>query len=298
LTVEEAPETETVAWSALWEETRARLASAGLASPEVDARRIVEQATGCEPAEFHRTLDELATVRGVAALDAMVARRLLGEPLQYVVGRWGFRNLDLMVDRRVLIPRPETEIVAGLAIEEVVARTGNGREVLVADLGTGSGAIALAVASECAPCRVLACDRSDEALAVARANLAGLGRDARRVTLHQGHWFEALPSSVRGSLDVLVSNPPYVADGEQLPGEVEDWEPTGALRAGPSGDEDLVHIVDRANEWVAAGGAMVLEMAPHQTAALAQRCQDRGWNATVHQDLVGRDRAVVARKPR
>ena len=224
-------------------------------------------------------LDTAATVRGVASFDRLVARRENGEPLQYVVGRWGFRHLDLMVDRRVLIPRPETEFVAGLAIEEVVARSGAGREVVVADLGTGSGALGFAIATECAAARVLATDRSLDALAVARANLAGLGRAAGRVSLHEGSWFDALPTSVRGAIDVLVSNPPYIGDDEELPAVVGGWEPSEALRAGPVGDEDLQTILDGADEWVAPGGAVVLEMAPDQTAVIADRF--RGWLAGV-----------------
>ncbi|MEM8709223.1 MAG: HemK/PrmC family methyltransferase, partial [Actinomycetota bacterium] len=212
------------------------------------------------------------------------------------VGRWAFRHLDLMVDRRVLIPRPETEVVAGLAIDEVVARSGSGRDVVVADLGTGSGAIAFAIATECTSSRVLATDRSADALAVARANLTGLGRAAGRVSLHEGSWFAALPDSVRGAIDVLVSNPPYIGDDEDLPSVVGDWEPRGALRAGPVGDEDLQTIIGGAEEWVAPGGAVVLEMAPDQTAPIADRFRAVGWQASVHADLAGRDRAVVARK--
>ncbi len=286
----------TVAWSSLLAEATARLSSAGLESPAIDARRIVEEATGVEPAEFHGVLDELATVRGVAAFDEMVARREAGEPLQYVVGRWAFRHLDLMVDRRVLIPRPETEVVAGLAIDEVVARTAPGRETVVADLGTGSGAIAFAIATECGTARVLATDASADALAVARANLAGLGRSAGRVSLHEGSWFDALPESVRGAVEVLVANPPYIGDAEDLPAVVGEWEPVSALRAGPQGDEDLVAIVDGADAWMADGGAVVLEMAPAQTAPIADRWRSKGWQASVHADLSGRDRAVVARK--
>ena len=286
----------TVAWSELLAEATARLERAGVPSPAVDARRIVEEATGAEPAEFHRVLDELATVRAVAAFDAMLARREAGEPLQYVVGRWGFRHLDLMVDRRVLIPRPETEIVTGLAIAEVIARSGAGRDVVVADLGTGSGAIGLAVASECPAARVLATDASADALAVARANLAGLGRAAGRVSLHEGSWFDALPGSVRGAIDVLISNPPYIGDDEILPAVVGEWEPRQALRAGPNGDEDLRTIVEGATEWVGAHGVVILEMAPSQTAPIAESFTSRGWQAAVHQDLAGRDRAVVARK--
>jgi release factor glutamine methyltransferase len=286
----------TVTWSELLAEATARFERAGLESPAIDARRIVEEVTGSEPSEFHRVLDTPATVRGVASFDRLVARRENGEPLQYVVGRWGFRHLDLMVDRRVLIPRPETEVVAGLAIEEVVARSGAGREVVVADLGTGSGALGFAIATECAAARVLATDRSPDALAVARANLAGLGRAAGRVSLHEGSWFDALPTSVRGAIDVLVSNPPYIGDDEELPAVVAEWEPPEALRAGPVGDEDLQTILHGADEWVAPGGAVVLEMAPDQTAVIADRFRAAGWQSSIHGDLAGRDRAVVARK--
>ena len=286
----------TVTWSELLAEATSRFERAGLESPAIDARRIVEEATGVEPSEFHAALAGLATVRGVAAFDRMVARREAGEPLQYVVGRWASRHLDLMVDQRVLIPRPETEVVAGLAIDEVVARSGQGRDVVVADLGTGSGAIGLAVASECAAARVLATDASADALAVARANLAGLGRAAGRVSLHEGSWFDALPDSVRGAIDVLISNPPYIGDDEVLPEVVGAWEPASALRAGPVGDEDLQTIVRGADEWLTADGVVVLEMAPDQTAPIAARFQTDGWQASVHQDLAGRDRAVVARK--
>ncbi len=285
----------TLCWATLLHEATDRLAAAGHVSPEVDARRLVEEAAGREPAEFLATLGETPTERAVARFDHLMSRRLAGEPLQYVVGHWGFRYLDLLVDARVLIPRPETEIVAGLAIDEVIAR--GEREVVVVDLGTGSGAIALAVATECDRARVLATDRSAAALQVARANLAGVGSVARRVTLHHGSWFAAVPDSVRGKVDVLVSNPPYVAHDEVLPNVVADWEPSTALRAGPVGTEDLETIIAGAKDWVVPGGVVVLEMAPEQTAPVARRCIDAGWTATVHQDLAGRERAVVAHRP-
>ncbi len=286
----------TVSWAELLAEATARLEQSGSESAEIDARRIVEEASGVEPSEFHGVLASPATVRGVASFDKMIARREQGEPLQYVVGRWGFRHLDLMVDKRVLIPRPETEEVAGLAIDEIKARSIE-RELLVADLGTGSGAIGLSIASECPSTRVLATDVSAEALQVARANLTGIGRAASRVSLHEGSWFDALPASVRGSLDVLISNPPYVTDAEELPAVVADWEPSRALRASGNGLDDLTVIVDGADEWVTPGGAVILEMAPNQTATITQRFSARGWSARVHIDLQGRDRAVVARRP-
>lgn len=286
----------TVSWAELLAEATARLEQSGSESAEIDARRIVEEASGAEPSEFNGVLASPATVRGVASFDKMVTRREQGEPLQYVVGRWGFRHLDLMVDKRVLIPRPETEEVAGLAIDEIKARSIE-RELLVADLGTGSGAIGLSIASECPSTRVLATDVSAEALQVARANLAGIGRAASRVSLHEGSWFDALPASVRGSLDVLISNPPYVTDAEELPAVVADWEPSRALRASGNGLDDLTVIVDGVDEWVTPGGAVILEMAPNQTATITQRFSARGWSARVHIDLQGRGRAVVARRP-
>lgn len=285
---------DTVEWAALWREAIERLGRVDVPSPDIDARRIVEQASGAEPVEFHDVLRRPATRRGVAAFDAMLARREAGEPLQYVVGRWGFRYLDLLVDRRVLIPRPETEVVAGLAIDAVNAV--DGHAVLV-DLGTGSGAIALSVAHECPSVEVHASDVDVAALAVARANLAGLGRAARQVTVHEGSWFEALPARLRGGIDVLVSNPPYVADDEVLPPVVADWEPGTALRAGPDGLDDLRSIVEGAGEWVRPEGTVVLEMSSSQTATVTGWFEGMGWSATTHSDLAGRPRAVVAHRP-
>lgn len=287
----------TVSWAELMAEAEARLRRCGLESPAIDARRIVEEASATPPSGFHQVLDELATVRGVARFDAMVARREKGEPLQYVIGNWSFRELDIMVDPRALIPRPETEIVAGLAIDEVVARSGGTqREILVADLGTGTGVIALSVATECSRSRVLATDISPDALAVARANLTGIGRASTRVTLHEGDWFDALPQAVRGALDVIVSNPPYIGDNEVLPAVVADHEPAGALRSGPTGTEFLGHIIDQAANWLRPDGALVLEMAPTQTEGIAARAQLHGYQTSIHADLTGRARAVVARR--
>ncbi len=145
-----------------------------------------------EGIELMLGLDEPATVRGVARLDAMVARRSTGEPLQYVLGRWGFRLLDLMIDRRVLIPRPETEIVAERALDELRRLDPDDIPVVV-DLGTGSGAIGLSLAREHGSAEVWITDVSTDALDVARANLAGLGRHGSRVRAVEGSWFEPLP---------------------------------------------------------------------------------------------------------
>lgn len=284
-------------WRALLREARDRLARAGAESPDADARHIVGSAAGAEGAGLASALDRPATAGAVARLDVMVAARSEGRPLQYVLGRWGFRTLDLLVDHRVMIPRPETESVAGWAIAEVASRS-QADEATAVDLGTGSGAIALSVAVECPRARVHASDVSAEALAVARANLAGAGRAAARVTLHQGDWFDALPEELRGRVEVVVSNPPYVADGDELPPVVADWEPELALRAGPDGLDALVRVIDGAAAWLRPGGALVVEMAPHQTGPMAERARRAGFSPVrVERDLAGRDRAVIARRP-
>lgn len=289
-----------VPWRRLVTEAEGRLKAAGFDSAEIDARRIVEQASGNQGAAFFSGLDELATVRGVAHFDSMVERRLTGEPLQYVLGEWSFRALDLFVDARVLIPRPETETVVEVALAEfdrIADRRGGDVPVTVVDLGTGSGAIALSFAFERPRAQVWATDRSADALAVARANLTGIGRAATRVTLREGAWFDALPSELRGHVDLLVSNPPYVAAADDLPLEVSGWEPSGALVAGPRGTEDVEHLIDHAGAWLAADGSLVLEMAPHQTEAMATRARDRGYGAVeVADDLTGRARLVIARR--
>jgi len=261
-----------------------------------DARRIVQTASGREGPDWALGLDEPASERGVAAVDAMVARRAAGEPLQYVLGRWGFRSLDLLVDRRVLIPRPETEVVAEVAIDELRRLGGGQRPVTAVDLGTGSGALALSLAAEVVTAEVWATDRSEEALAVARANLAGLGRPGSRVRLVAGDWFAALPAELRGGLSLVVSNPPYVAEGEALPAEVADWEPRGALVAGPTGDEAARAILAEAGAWLARPGALVLELAPTQAAPLAGAASSAGADEVrVRPDLTGRERVLVAR---
>ena len=288
----------TVSWGELLADARLRLSGSGApVTPEVDARRIVEAASGASPAEFDRVLRQRATSLTAARFFSMLERRCTGEPLQYVVGSWGFRTLDLMVDHRVLIPRPETEVVAGWAVDEVERRSteaGGDREVVVVDLGTGSGAIALSVAVECPQARVFATDVSAEALAVASANLAGVGRAATRVSLHEGDWFEAVPDALRGSVDVVVSNPPYIGTGEELPPVVADWEPPVALWSGPAGHEAVEQVVAGASRWLRPGGSLVLETAAHRAQQTAQMVATAGFvGIRVELDLAGLERIVI-----
>jgi release factor glutamine methyltransferase len=279
-----------ITWRTLLAEARARLGSAS------EARLIVQRASGYEGSEYHACLDEAVTAGPGAHYDHMVGRRQRGEPLQYVLGAWGFRKLDLLVDRRVLIPRPETETVVEVALSEL--RRLERRRPLVVDLGTGSGAIALSVAAEAPATEVWGTDRSRAALAVARANLAGMGRTGTRVTLAEGSWFAALPSILRGRVDLVVSNPPYVGEREvpDLPPEVAHWEPREALVAGPTGLEQLEAIVGEARRWLARPGSVVLEIAPHQAQMALDLAYGEGFlEADVRPDLAGRIRALVAR---
>ena len=292
------PDDGTVAWRRLLTEATQRLIAAGVPEPEVSARRIVEECSGAEGAELALVLDEPVTQRQMAAFDRRLERRLAGEPLQYVVGRWGFRSLDLFVDRRVLIPRPETEIVAGAAIDETRRLLEAVDETIVVDLGCGSGAIGLSVAAEVDRVDVWLTDVSDDALAVARGNLSGLSARAARTRVAAGSWFEALPAELRGQVGVVVSNPPYIASSETLDPAVAEWEPAAALVAGPSGTEALDHLVDHAPDWLLPEGALVLEMSPWQIGSLAARARERFVEVQVITDLSGRQRGIVARAHR
>ena len=261
-----------------------------------DARRIIEEVSGAEPGEWLALGDRAVTARQVARADQLTARRAAGEPLQYVLGRWGFRRLDLWVDPRALIPRPETEVVAGLAIAAAGrVAADEGRDVRVVDLGTGTGAIGLSVADEVPRSQVVVTDADAGALDVARANLAGLGRPATRVEVRQGSWFAALDPQDRGSFDVVVSNPPYVAEDEELPPVVADWEPASALRSGADGTDALAELIAEAPSWLTVGGVLVLELAPQQAVWARDAARAAGFgDVAIERDLAGRDRALVA----
>lgn len=289
-------------WTALRAEVARRLAPLGTDASAAEARWLIEEVSGLDAGEQVASGDEPATRLAVARLDGLVERRLAGEPIQYVLGRWAFRRLDLFVDRRVLIPRPETEVLVDHvlgALDVAAARAATDDDRLqVVDLGTGSGAIALAVAAERHDVEVWGTDVSDDALAVARANLAGLGRAAPRVRLAPGSWFDALDAELRGRVHVIASNPPYVADDEPLPASVERWEPVGALRAGPTGREALEHILEVAPDWLVPDGTVVLELAPHQASAVEATARSLGYEADVRPDLAGAPRVLVARRRR
>jgi release factor glutamine methyltransferase len=279
----------TVSWRELWAETAAAVGD------RAQARWLCEVASGSTDGdEFLARLDEPATVRMVSHLDAMLARLRQGEPLQYVLGEWTFRHITLAIDRRVLIPRPETELVAEVALEKASAL---GPTRVVADLGTGSGAIGLSLAHELprAGTTVWITDVSDDALDVARANIAGIGPAGVNVRTASGSWLDALPVDVR--CDVIVSNPPYVAIGSSdLEASVGDWEPHRALFAGADGLDDLRRIVPAAPGRLRDGGWIVLEIGADQGAAVAALLRDAGFvDVEIRPDLAGLDRIALGR---
>ena len=286
-----------VTWRALWSETAAVLGDRN------HARWMCEIASGCDGAELIAELDQPAMNAMVVHLDKMIARRLAGEPLQYVLGRWQFRGLDLMIDKRVLIPRPETEWVCEIAMDHVRAMRAVGPHdppLQIADLGTGSGAIGLSIAAEMplGSVAVWLSDVSADAVDVASANLAGIGRHAQVVRVMLGSWFQALPPDLRGHLDLVVANPPYIAlDDPALETGVLDWEPSLALFGGTDGLREIRVIAAGAIEWLREGGLLVLEIGADQRQAVSSLLRDAGLiNVEIRVDLAGRPRVAVAHR--
>jgi release factor glutamine methyltransferase len=277
-------------WREVLADTTAKLGD------EREARLLCEHAAGLDAASFAAALRDSVTQRMAMHLQTMLRRRLSGEPLQYVMGRWPFRHLDLFVDPRVLIPRPETEVVAQVAIDAARAA---GPGCVVADLGTGSGAIGLSIAFELPPgaANVWLTDISADALDVARANLAGIGRAGAGVRVAQGDWYAALPASLRGALHVVVANPPYIAVGDpEVDVAVARHEPHAALFAGADGLGALRAVVGGAREWLRPGGTLVVEIGHRQAHAVREMCAKAGLrDDDARRDLAGRDRIVTAR---
>ena len=219
------------------------------------------------------------------------ARRLAGEPLQHLEGTVQFGPLELMIDSRALIPRPETEQLW----EKVVAKLAGTAPQVVVDLCTGSGNLALALKHAFPEAVVYGADISEGAIALAAENGLHTGLDVQWIV---GDMFDPVPSSLRGAVDLIVSNPPYVGADEYavLPIDVRDHEPHLALVSGPAGDETLARIAQQAAAWLAPGGLVACEIGESQ--AEQARTLFRAYDARVSSDLTGRDRFVVGRAPR
>ena len=283
---------EEVLWRHFYQEAKEILESKDFEVPDMEARWIVEKASGSQGTEFTSVIDEKASTLEIKHFKAILEKRLAGQPLQYALGSWGFRKLDLYIDNRVLIPRPETEILVDVA-HALLSDCDTKTPHLVGDLGTGSGAVGLAIAQEREDVQVFLIDSSQDALKVATANLAGLGNDARKVHILHGSWFEPIPNEHRESFSLIVANPPYISIDEHLPREVADWEPHAALYAGKKGTEAIETILTEAHHWLHSRGAMAIEMAPHQTEAMVQKAKEIGYsNIEIHKDLAQKSRIM------
>ncbi len=265
----------------------ARLAEAGVESARLEAELLLARACDdCARALLYAELDRELAEEQVDAFEANVARRVRREPLAYVLGEWGFRRLTLKTDRRALIPRPETEIVVERALEHI--RDRSAPEVL--DVGTGTGAIALAIADEHEGARVTAIDVSPDALALARENAELTGIDGR-VQLVEHDLTSGLGEA---QFDLVVSNPPYVEPDEleTLQPEVRDWEPHIALVAHGATEG----VARAATEALRPGGWLVLESAAGAAERIRDALGELGYqDATITPDLAGRDRVVEGR---
>jgi release factor glutamine methyltransferase len=268
-------------------------------SPQAEAEELLGRLLGLARAQLYLDRERALAPEQSAQLEVWVVRRLGGEPVQYVTGRAAFRGLDLAVSPAVLIPRPETELLVEAVLEVLRDERGRWPEPRVLDLGTGSGAIALAIATEWPRARVTATDLSDAALAVAGGNAATLGI-ADRVQLAAGHWFDAVDPDLR--FEVVVANPPYIAsaEAELLPDDVRAHEPGPALFSGASGLEALREIVELAPGHLVADGLLALELAEMRAREVAAWLEgDRDWGGvTLRDDLAGRPRILLARRQR
>jgi release factor glutamine methyltransferase len=259
------------------------LRAAGVEDPRLDAELLLAEATGWNRAALLADRDAEVPPAAGRRFGELVRRRLRREPIAYILGRKGFRNFELAVDRRVLIPRPETELLVELALEV--------QPKSVLDVGTGSGAIALAVADELPDCAVTATDASPAALEVARANAERLGL-VGRVRFVEG----TLPEGE--SFDLVLANLPYVAEREwpSLQPEVTRWEPHEALLAGPDGLDAYRSFIPGFGR---ASTALAVEVGEGQAPAVAELMHEAGFGGIeLRRDLAGIERVVVGRAGR
>jgi release factor glutamine methyltransferase len=273
-----------------------RLAEAGVDSPRSDAEQIAAHVHGVSRTELHRVKDAEFNPR----FWDEIARREAREPLQHITGHAYFRYLDLAVGPGVFVPRPETEVMTGWAIDRL--REMDVSEPLVADLGTGSGAIALAIAQEVPGAQVHAVEADPLARRWAKRNVLRCAEyaphTAGRVILHAADFASAVPE-LNGTVDLVISNPPYIPVGATVPPEVAEYDPAGALWGGADGLDAVRVIEETARRLLRPDGLVAVEHgAPQGAAVYWVFAEERGWADTRnHKDLARRDRFVTARWP-
>jgi release factor glutamine methyltransferase len=268
----------------------------GSESARLDAEVLLAFVRRCPRIELYTAYQEPADEATLAAFRQLVRRRAAGEPVAYLVGHREFYSLDFQVTPDVLIPRPDTELVV-LAVLDRIKEHDRSGEIAIADVGTGSGVIAIAIATQCPGCRVIALDRSAAALAIAGRN-ANRHEVSDRVTLVESDLFGALPPEQQ--FDFIASNPPYVREWEfeSLSVEVQSHEPKAALVAGPRGTEVIERLIDAAPQRLRPGGWLIVEIGPlivQDVERYLSACDGLESGPTLR-DLAGLPRVVQARR--
>jgi release factor glutamine methyltransferase len=274
-----------------WNEAKRRLQAAGVDSPVIDARLLVEAAAGATRADILAEPRRALSADQIAALEAYLVRRERREPVSHILGAKGFWKIMLRVTPAVLTPRPDTETI----LDVVLPLFAEHEAFNVLDLGVGSGAVFLAILAERPAARGLGVDVSEEAIAVARDNAANLGL-AGRAALMRGDWTAGLDG---GQFDLVVSNPPYIPTAEiaTLAPEVRDHEPRLALDGGPDGLDAYRELAPQILRVLAPGGRFAVEIGPEQAGAVETLFRDAGAEAlSVTKDLADRERVVSGRK--
>lgn len=265
-------------------------AGKGIESPRLNAELLIGHALELKRMQLYLQFERPLTEPELEKIRPLVRRRAQHEPIQYILGETEFCGMKLKVDRRALIPRPETELL----IETIVTACGGKPPGRVLDLGTGTGAIALALARAFPAAAIVATDLSEGALALAAENGATV-ENGSRVEWLRSRWFDAVPREAR--FDVIAANPPYLSPEEtaQAAPEVREFEPAMALSAADGGIADLREIIAEAPHFLAPGGLLAVETGIAQHAALRDMAAAAGFSRSEsRQDLTGRDRYVLA----
>ncbi len=272
------------------------LQASGASSPRLDAEVLLGHVLGLERIQLYVQHDRPLDAKELEAYRAVTARRAKGEPVAYIVGEREFYSRSFKVDKRVLVPRPETELLVDTALEQLRTRFPSEEQLEIADIGTGSGAIAVTIACLEERARLIATDVSPQALEVAAFNAERHGVRSR-VKMLPGDLYAPLAGK---RFHAIVSNPPYIKESEylDLAPDVRDYEPRGALVAGEDGLVVIRRLIQGAPEHLAAGGPILLEIGWEQGRAVREIAQACGLVcAQIVQDLEGRDRVAVIEVP-
>ena len=270
-----------------WTGARDRLKAAGLDQPVLDARLLVEAASGASRTDILNDPHRVLQAEQLDRLQALVERRARREPISHILGRQGFWSIMLKVTPEVLTPRPDTELIVSIALKSFDET----ERFTMLDLGVGSGAILLAIRAERPGAQGLGVDVSEEALAVARENAASLGLQGRAALL-RGDWTSGLDDE---GFDLVVANPPYIRSGDiaGLEPEVRDHEPRLALDGGPDGRDAYRFLAGEILRVLRPGGLFIVETGHDQGAQVQALFQAAGAGAVeVHKDFGGKDRTV------